>query len=176
MKSSLVGGLILILLMSGCRGDNRERLFDMVYPNIRFEIPAGLGGLLPRVFEIENFATGIKGYLGEGVDTTTITGIRPASATLTILDSGADFRFLREVSVRICTTGSPECRAGEEVFYLDDLANRRVGNELKLIPTLINARRLLIRDRVKVEVLFYLQDITPQTLSARLDMRFEAVR
>jgi hypothetical protein len=148
----------------------------MIYPNIVFEMPAGLTGSLPRVFEQNGLRTNFRAYLTEfNVDTALITGIEPISASLTAL-TGERFDFLREVSVRICDAESASCNIAEEVFYLDKIQTQRVGSELRLLPTLINAERILSQERFKLEVWFYFYGVSPATIPIKMDLRFDAVQ
>lgn len=167
--------LLCSTLLTTCRSDNRKILFEMLYPNILFDMPAGLTGSLPRVFEIDNLQTNFRAYLREfNVDTAMIKGIEPISASLVAL-SGEDFDFLREVSVRICYEDSPSCNIAEEVFYLDKIQNQRVGSELRLLPTLINPERILSKEFFKIEVWFYFYGVSPSTIPIKMDLRFDAV-
>ena len=167
----------LLFILLGCTKDNRVRLFEMVFPNIVFEIPAGVGGsAIPQVYELDNLQSNIRFYLNQsGLDTSVITGISPVAANLTAIDNNAEYDFLREVSIRICPRGSATCSPAEEVFYIDNLIGRE-GTQLRLLPTLINARRMLVQDRFKLEILFFFRDITPTRIRTRLDMSFEAVQ
>lgn len=168
--------VVLILLLTNCRKDNRQTLFEMIYPNILFEMPAGLTGSLPRVFEQNGLRTNFRAYLNEfDVDTALITGIEPISATLTAL-TDERFDFLREVSIRICAAESASCNIAEEVFYLDNMQNQRIGSELRLLPSLINAERILTQERFKVEVWFYFFGVSPSTIPIKMDLRFDAVQ
>lgn len=167
---------MLVLLLSTCRKDNRLKLFEMIYPNILFEMPAGLTGSLPRVFEENGLRTNFRTYINEfNVDTALITGIEPISATLAAL-TDERFDFLREVSIRICPAESASCNVAEEVFYLDNIQNQRVGSELRLLPTLINAERVLTQERFKLEVWFYFFGVSPSNIPIKLDLRFDAVQ
>ncbi len=166
-----------ILLGIGCRKDSGERIFDMIYPNILFEIPAGLNPNFQQVFEIPVVPTGIDAYLSENqIDTALIRAIVPFSARLTSLDGSAfDYDFVEAVSIRICDPIKPNCFDGEEVFYIDDLRGRG-GQEIRLIPGLRNARRDLIRQNFRLEVVFFFAYTTPYSVRSRLQMNFEAVK
>ena len=168
-------GFLLIALMAGCRGDNRITIFEMIYPNIQFEMPAGLTGTLPRVFEQDGLRTNFRAYLQEfNVDTSQIAGIEPISATLSSLN-GERFNFLREISIRICDARSEGCNAVEEVFYLDNMQNQRIGDEVRLLPSLIDAERILSQDRFKLEIWFFFFGTSPTSIPMKLDLRFDAV-
>ena len=168
--------LLLVAIMSTCRQDNRQTLFEMVFPNLTFEMPAGLTGNLPRVFTFDDLRTNYQAYLTEfNVDTSLITGIAPVSATIEAL-SNERFDFLREVSIRACPEVNQTCNAAEEVFYLDKIQNQRVGSRLQLLPSIPNAQRVLSRDRFKLEVWFTFFGVSPATIPIRMDLRFDAVQ
>lgn len=167
---------MLLGLMLACQADRRERIFTMTFPNLTFTIPAGLSGILPRVFELDQLPTNIDFYLqGAGTDTTAVAGILPTAATITALDNNTDYNFIQEVSVRVCKAGSASCTPADEVFYAVDIF-RRSGNRIRLIPTEGNARRTLAKDRYKLEILFYLGAASTFNVNSRLEMQFDAVR
>ncbi|MEN0003374.1 MAG: hypothetical protein AAF798_04500 [Bacteroidota bacterium] len=165
----------LVSMVMGCVKDNRERLFELFYPNNLFEIPAGIGGVFPREVEWSNVATNIDFYLSEtGLDTAQIRDINPIDATIISLD-GFDFDFAQEISVRICPTSEQDCIPADEVFYIDRL-DGRAGDAVRLLPTLRNVRRNLLEQSYKLEILFFLNGTTQVQMNAKLDMTFEAYR
>lgn len=170
---------VIIGLLAACRGDNREVLFDLIYPNIVFTIPAGLSaGAVPQVLEFDNFESRIDDYLREyNADIETIDAIRPAQATMTAIDNDGDYAFLGGISIRVCPRNTESCREAEEVFYLEgrDLY-RRAGSTVDLLPTLINAKRQLKEERVKLEIWLFLNEVSPTSIRTRLDLQFQAVR
>jgi hypothetical protein len=172
-----IGGLLLLILSAACVRDSRERLFELVYPDVRFEIPAGLVASLPWAFERRSMPTNIGFFLQQNkVDTAVISVISPVSARIISLD-GANFgyEFVEQVSVLICAEGPQPCTLADEVFYIDDLRGR-ARERIDLLPTLRNARRNLIQERFKVEVIFFFRTSTPYSVSSRMDMQFEALR
>ena len=166
--------LLPLCLVLACRQDSGVRLFEMGYPAFRFTIPPGLSAALPRVVEVPDMRTNISFFMNlyNVSDTAFIKSIRPATATITS-ENNQDFRFVEEVSVRMCPVGTRPCSSGEEVFYIDNL-RARAGNQIKLLPTLRNARPQLLQDRVKMEVVFFFNSTTPYEVESRLDMLFEA--
>jgi hypothetical protein len=165
--------LPLVLLMFTCQRDTGQRLFEMVYPNTRFVIPAGLSAALPRVFE-DRVSSNIEFYLSENmVDTVSIRAVNPFSATLRSLDNN-DFDYIREISVRVCSDGPDPCTVADEVFYIDNIVNR-AGREVRLLPTLKNARPILLEPRFKLEILFFFAFTTPYSVNSQFDMVFEVV-
>ena len=165
------------LLVSACRQDNGERVFEMVFPNITFEIPAGLNATFQQVFLIPLVPTNIDTYLAEnGTDTALITAIAPFTATLTSLEGAAfDYDFVEGISIRICDPVKPACFDGDEVFYIDNLQGRG-GQTIRLIPGLRNAKRDLIRRHFRMEAVFFFAYTTPYSVRSRLQMNFEALK
>ena len=165
---------VLLILSIACRKDRRERIFELTYPNFEFQFPAGLSQFQARVFAFPSVATDINSYLQQfSTDTSAIAAINPYSATI-VNDNNVDFDFLQEVSVRACPVGT-ECTAFDEVFYLDDLRNRRLSR-LNLFPTLRNVKPVFSQQNFRLEIVFFLSEISPFTMDCRLEMGFEAVR
>ncbi len=166
--------ILSVFLLFGCTKDNQARLFDMVFPDIRFTIPAGLNSFLPRVFEVPVVNTNIDFYLDENnILEDQIQAVRPFSARISALDN-FDYDFVREISIRVCPVGNSPCTPADEVFYIDNI-QRRAGDRVDLLPTLRNAKPMLTEDVFKLEVLFLFDTTTPYSVDSRLDMTFEAV-
>jgi hypothetical protein len=166
----------LILIAVGCPKDNRIRLFEMFYPNIVFELPAGLSAAFPRVFEVPVIATNFEAFLrNAAIDKELINGITPYSARISSLDPGLRYDFLREVSIRICATGTAPCTPADEVFYIDRL-QRREDDRIDLLPTLRNVKGLLSGQAFKLEVVFFLDVTSPYNVESKLDIFFEAIK
>lgn len=171
--------ILLLFLLATCKKDKRERLFEILVPNITFEIPAGLSGGLPRVFALDNLSSSVVALAkNAGIDTATIVEIRPRAATLQAIQGNADYSFLQEVVIRVCRSGSNVCYATDEAFNIVYYDERKIGSRINLNPSLPNLRRTLIRDRYKLEILFYIKPgaVSPTAIPTRLDMVFEAVK
>ncbi len=168
--------VLVVLVWWGCNKDERERLFEMAFPNTTFTIPAGVNPTFPLVFEVNRLSTNIDFFLNQSsTDTTSITAINPTFGTLTALQNNQEYYFIEEVSVRICATDRVECSPADEVFYINDLRGR-ADNQIRMLPTLRNVRKLMIGQQFKLEVVFFLNDFSPYSIDSRLDMSFEAVR
>jgi len=170
-----VAGIATLAL--ACKRDDRQRIFEMNYPNIAFTIPAGLApGVIPKTLVLDDFSSNLRYYLDTyQTDTSALAAIQPFAAQITALDF-SNLNFIEEISVRMCPQGSASCTRAEEIFYIDRLGIERVGAQIKLLPTLIDAKRLLAKDRFKLEIWFYLYRVSPQAIPCRLEMSFEAVR
>lgn len=166
---------VLMLLGAGCRKDGRERLFEMPYPNFDFEVPAGFSPTRTLVFLFDNVNTNFDFFAQQNsADTSAIYAISPYAARITSLDNQS-YYFTEQVSVRICPDDGQECSFADEVFYVDNLQGR-ADNDIQLLPSLRNVKPLLSGKRFRMEVVFFLNDFTPYSVSSRLDMSFEAVR
>lgn len=166
--------LLVLLISAACKKERRERIFEMTYPGFEFQLPAGLSQFQARVFAFPLVATDIDNYLQQfSTDTSAIGAISPLYALITN-SNNVDFDFLEEVSVRACPVGT-ECSSFDEVFYLDNLRNRSL-TRLNLLPTLRNMRSLLTQKNYRLEIVFFLSEISPFTIDCRLEMGFEAVR
>ena len=170
--------VLLAALMMTCTKDNPRRLFEMIYPNIEFEIPAGLpGGQVPQALVLDNQPTRYEFFLEQNdLSDERVSAINPASATLSSIDNFG-WEFIFALSVRMCPVGAEPCTNVDEVFYLtyEDILDQRGRSDLRLIPSLINAKRILAEEAYKLEVWFNFDFTTPARVDARLDMRFEAV-
>ncbi len=169
--------LTTILLATGCREKPRDRIFQMIYPNLTFEIPPGVGSSLSLVFEFPLLATNFDDYLQEnGIDESLIEGIYPVSATISSLDGGEYF-YVQEAEVRVCSVGE-DCRPElDGVFYIDNL-NGRAKREINFLPGLQNVRSLMSGSEFRLEVVLKLRlgEVTPYSVDSKLDLSFEAVR
>ncbi|MBP9874959.1 MAG: hypothetical protein KBC60_13005, partial [Haliscomenobacter sp.] len=60
----LIAAAGVFLVLASCQKDQRERIFEMDYPNIPFSIPAGLSpGPIPRALVLDNFSSNLRYYL-----------------------------------------------------------------------------------------------------------------
>ncbi len=174
--NKIVLWMILIVLIASCRKDNRERLFELFYPNFQFTIDAGASSVLPVSAVKTGVNTNIDFYLDENnVDTALITAISPISARLTSIN-GFDYDFMDFISVRICEDTEAPCREADEVFYIDRLQLDRPGERIELLPGLRNVRRDLLRERYRLEVVMKYFYPPPTDVETRFDMTFQALR
>lgn len=167
--------IFIILLSIACSRDRRERFFEILYPNFQFDLPAGLSTSTAWGFELRNVASNFDAYLKDyNTDTIQVAGVLPFSARITSLD-GNDYRFVEEVSVRICEEGNKPCTDAYEVFYIDDLRGR-ADESIRLQPTSRNVEKLLSQGRFRLDVVFFFRNTTPYAVESKLDMGFEAVK
>lgn len=168
--------ILAIALGAACTKDKREPLFEMIYPNFELFIPAGQSFTLPYPLAKRGISTNIGFYLQENnIDTAMITEIAPISARLTSID-GYNYDFLNRVSIRLCPDTATPCSEADEVFYIDRLQIDRPGSRVDLLPGLRNVRRDLIREKFRLEVIFFLAFSPSLEYDTRLDMSFRALQ
>jgi hypothetical protein len=176
MKKLTIFLLSSTLLIFSCRKDNRIRLFEIAYPNTFFDLPAGLSYVLPRVFEVPAIRSNYEVFRkSSGFSAEQVQVVSPLSATITALDPGLRYDFLREVSVRICPIGNDPCTPADEVFYIDRI-QRIEDDRIQLLPTLRNVKSLISSEFFKLEVVFFLETTSPYYVESKLDMVFEATQ
>ena len=163
-------------MIAACRKDNRERLFEMFYPNFRFTIPAGQSPFLPYPLGIRGVNTNIGFYLSENsTDTALINEISALSATLNAVE-GLDYDFLHSISIRICDDTAEPCTDADEVFYIDRLQTDRPGEQIRLLPGLRNVKDELTAQEYRLEVVFFLAFAPAFDYETQLDMTFGAFK
>jgi hypothetical protein len=167
---------ILSLTMIACSRESRERLFEVVYPNIAFTLPAGLSTQTGWGFNQKDVASNFRNLVqANNTDTSVIKGVYPFSARITSLD-GFDYNFVEGVSILICSNEKSRCSTiSDEMFYIEDLRGR-AREQIELLPTERNIEKLLSEERFRLEVIFYFRNTTPYAVDSRLDMVFEAAR
>ena len=169
-------GIFAVVLAAACTKDKRDPLFDLFYPNFELFIPAGRSPTLPFTLAKRGINTNIDFYLRENsVDTAMITEIAPISARLTSFD-GFNYDFVDRVSIRLCPDTEAPCIEADEVFYIDRLQIDRPGSRIELLPGLRNVRRDLIREKFRLEVVFFLAFTPSLNYDTRLDMTFRALQ
>lgn len=174
MKKILgLGVLALVLLASSCRDDVGEFLFEMTYPPRTLSLPAGTNTFTAAVLSASNIPTNYPDYLSSsGHSAGDVNKILPRFARLEAVD-GLDIGFLSEISVRICPINQQNCTIADEAFYIDDLYRRNITST-SLQPGLGNFKDLLSSNLYRLEVVFFLGEISPYTVDFRLDYGFEA--
>lgn len=166
--------LFITLTLFACQKDNRDPLFDMFYPNFQFTVQAGENPILPGSYTLTGVTTDIGTYLSDfSTDTTTISEINALEATLTSLN-GRDYNFLQGISVRICPDTQAPCTPADEAFYLDDLQRFPEDDRIELIPGLRNVRRVLIKERFRLEIVMFFAFSPQFNYESQLNMRFRA--
>ncbi len=165
---------LLILLSLSCRKEKRVRIFEMSFPNLEFEIPAGAGGFESMFFIFPELKTNFQNFLdANGTDINTIGGIYPLNARITSFD-GNEYYYINDVEVRVCFADGNFCTEEiDGVFYNEGL-NGRADNIINLQTGLQNVRDLMMGEFFRLEVVMKSQ-ITPVNGSNAVILFFPAV-
>lgn len=168
-------GLLAGLLATGCRTDRGERLFEIFYEPIQFQLPAGLA--FPNSWVLQQIP--VDSRYAEFLDNTNtspdeVTAVGGAMARLIALD-GNDFSGLSSVALRFCAVSEPACTEADEVFFLGDLFGRR-QTTLRLNPGLRNIESLVASGEFQMELIVTPAVSTQTNISCRLEYSLEAVR
>ena len=170
-----LGLLGLLILFSGCREDRGERLFEIIYEPIQFQLPAGLA--FPNSWVLQQVP--VNSRFAEMLDQTNtssgeVTAVGGAFARLIAVD-GNDFSNLSSVAIRMCAVGETACTEADEVFYLDDLFGRR-QTTLRLNPGLRNIKPLIESGNFMMELIVTPAVSTQANITCRLEYSLEVVR
>lgn len=171
----------LPLLFWQCQKDDLVVAFRMEYPNLTFDIPAGLNTLDSHFFILRSIPTNKNFFFGNN-DEASIVEITPSFARIVGLQSNlADYGFINEIVVRICqdnevnqTNVVEKCR--REIFFREGIP-LNVGNRVDLLPNSNNLKAELTEETFTVVlVLRRLRDFSPINIPSRLEMQFQAKR
>jgi hypothetical protein len=175
LRKLLSVSLLAVLAATGCRQDRGERLFEIIYEPIQFQLPAGLS--FPNSWVLQQIPVDSR-YAEMLDDTNTspdeVTAVGGAVARLTALN-GDDFSSLSSVAIRFCPVSEPACTEADEVFYLGDLFGRR-QTTLRLNPGLRNIKPLVESGEFQMELIVTPAASTQANITCRLEYSLEAVR
>jgi hypothetical protein len=175
MHKLLYFGLLASLLLFGCRQDRGDRLFEIIYEPIQFNLPAGLA--FPNSWVLQQIPVDSR-YAERLADTNTspdeVTAVGGAFARLTAID-GNDFSTLSSVALRLCPVAEPACTEADEVFFLGDLFGRR-QTVLRLNPGLRNVKALIESGEFQMELIVTPAASTADNIQCRLEYSLEVVR
>jgi len=167
--------LSFVLLVSASCGPEELRGDLLEYQPRQFDIPAGLNNSRAYVFVLGPFSTDHARF--ESLTSTPWeewNRVEPARASLSINESGLNWDFLFEVSIRAYNSDPAEAK---EIFYRD-LIQENTSNRLDLIPTDFDANLgLLDGEEYFLEVeLTRLRRSPPQSLPVVLQYSFEGFK
>ncbi len=167
---------LILLLALGCRGDAEGvRLFEVTYPVIEFDIPAGQAPFSSFVVAQPNLATGFTEAIADaGLDANDVDLVGGLRARVTSL-TGDDFGQFERIELRACPVGQAGgCDRFDLLFSVSDLFRRRQLS-VPLNPGLRNFRELFLEDRMQVELVMFAGEFTSVSLQARLEWSVQAV-
>jgi len=164
--------VFLAVLGLSCNKDDDEILFIIPFPNLDFEIQAGMNPLDTWYFNIDQVPTnGLALLEANNIDTASIKSLVPNTAGLTSVFGDADFDFVYEIAVYLCEEGNHQAKCGKEIFYRYPLPNKP-GNYVDLIPNLVEVKDLILREKVNVQIMLRFETSPQQLTESRLELDF----
>ena len=165
-----------LLLFCGCpRSTLGERLFDITFPPVDFDIRAGQPSFRTFVIAQPGVTTGFNQALADrglsADDVDIVSGVRARIVSL----SGEDFREIERIELRVCPASATDCTYIDLLFSIDDLGGRR-QQVVNLNPGERNFRNLFLQEEaVRVEIVVTPFNVTTQNIDARLEWTLGAL-
>lgn len=161
-----------MLLLSGCKTDQRTELFEMPF-QVDFELQAGLNTLETHFYRTSGIPSNFTQLLNEtGRPASDVVSITPKYAQLSTVFGDEDLDFIRQVFVRIYDLSDPN-NINTEIFYLDPVPpNTR--KTIRPFPGLANVRDIASQQTFGIEIGISLWEVTPKTFDMRLEFELSA--
>jgi len=162
---------VMMLLLAGCKKDQRTELFEMPY-FVDFELQAGLNTLETHFYRTVRQSSFEEQLNALGRPASDIVSITPKFASLSTVFGDQDLDFIRQVFIRVYDTSDPE-NVNLEAFYLDPVPpnTRKV---IRPFPGLANVLNIASLPYFGVEVGISLWEITPRSFDMRLEFELSA--
>ncbi len=168
MKKILPLLLMLSLLVSNCQKEEKA-LFELAYTE-DFVIPAGLNPFDTHYFVLRDIPIGTY-FTANNVDPSDLNSINPKSARLTNIFAGSgNYDFIQELSVRMYTDNENDWK---EIFWRDAIPLNN-GDELDIIPTLVDAKPYMQNTKFNIEIQMRLRAAPQSNLETRFRFAFDA--
>ena len=145
--------------------------FDLVYKQ-EFNIPVALNVFEVHHLQIQNIPTNYEPSLTQaGKTDAEVTGILTSTGNLGGIFGDADLSFIEKMSVRVYNGSNSDDYV--EVAYREPTP-LDPGNNLPLIPTLSDCKRMMIGSRFNIDVVLWLRKTTLTDTDVRLDLQLKA--
>ena len=155
-----------------CNKNDEDILFIIPFPNLDFDIQAGLNPLDTWYFNLDHVPTNaLNLFASHNIDTASIQSLVPHTARLTSVFGDADYEFVYEIAVYLCEEGNQQAKCGKEIFYRFPLPNKP-GTFVDLIPNPLEVKDLILQDKVNVQVMLRFDSPPPQFVESRLELEF----
>ncbi len=164
--------LTSLLAVYGCHKDpDLGPGFDLSYQQ-DFNIPVALNVFEVHHFQLLNISSNYAQRLAQANKTDAeVVGILTSKGNLGGIFGDADLSFIEKVSVRAFNENNPDDYI--EVAYREP-APLDPGNNLPLIPTLADCKRLVTGSRLNIDVVIWLRKTTLTDSDVRLDLQLKA--
>lgn len=172
MRCTLLLFLSAFFVVCSCHKDrDLGPGFDLPYQQ-EFNIPVALNVFEVHHFQLKNIPTRYAQSLTQASKTDAeVVGLLTAQGNLGGVFGDADLSFIEKMSVRVFNDGDPDDYI--EVAYREPTP-LDPGNNLPLIPTLADCKRLMIGSRFNIDVVLWLRKTTPTDTDVRLDLQLKA--
>jgi len=167
--------LFALFLLTSC-GNNEDEIFEMSYDII---IPFEAGLTQFEAHFVDNFGinTRIDEFLAaSGRSREDLTSILPKSAELANINTNVSLDFIDNIVLTIFdgTELMPDIKENEkEIFFRNNVPQDR-SIFIDLLPSLPDVKDQLVEDRFNFTVRTVLRVPPPNTVEARLRLRFSA--
>lgn len=156
---------ILIVLLLGCRGDNRIELFE-VNQVVDFTIQAGLNTSDTHFYSFSSVQSAFSPELNaRGMELADVASVEPKFAELSTVFADEELDFIRQFSVRLFDPFNPDY--SREIFYLDPVPNN-TKTVMRPFPGLSDVKDLIANPSVGVEVRVAFRWVTQRSYDMRL--------
>lgn len=163
--------LFLPFLFGGCAKENQGPGFDLIYRE-QFEMPAGIGPFVVHHFYLRNIPTRYQQLLTQqGKTDADVTGVVTVQGNLSGVFGDANFNVVSQVSIRVFQENDPDDYI--EVAYREPVP-LEPGNNLGLIPTLADSKRMVSESRMSIDVVIWLRSTTQDNIPVQLDLQLKA--
>ena len=145
--------------------------FDLAYKQ-EFNIPVALNVFEVHHFQLLNVPTNYAASLSQaGKTDADVAGILTSKGNLGGIFGDADLSFIEKMSVRVFKGSNSDDYI--EVAYREP-APLDPGNNLPLIPTLADCKRMMTDARFNIDVVIWLRKNTLTDTDVRLDLQLKA--
>lgn len=167
----LISGVVLVFLISGCKNNNENLLFEMPY-QVEFEIPAGLNTIDQHIFEVNNIPTNVDSIFSfYGYDKESIFRIDPGIATMSTIFSNSNYGFIEEAAIEIF---NEDDNRGKEVYFRIQIP-RNIGSQMDLAATLVDAQEFLKQDRFNFRLILDTRELNNEFIDTRITFNFRVL-
>lgn len=166
--------VLIVVLAFSCKKEDENVLFTMNY-DVEITILPGLNPFSGNVFgmKVRDVSTNFNSYLmANGIQESDIKRIDASSATLTSLFSSEGYGFIQNAEVYISKT--PDSTYNKLVFERFQVPENN-GVRLDMIGSLVDAKPILMEDKMEVWFEMFLRDFSPTTMDSRLELEFKVI-
>lgn len=162
---------LLPVLLSSC-GKN-ENVIGQFTVDMPVTVRAGLAPLKTHYFVDRDIKIAFEKYLEtKNVSLDEVAKVEPSSALLTNITDNNGWGFVSKSSIYVF---NPSEEKEEYLSYQFEYIPVGVGDELSMIPFMVDLKRLFVAPSIGVKVGLQLRNASPNTIQSVLRLRFNVV-